>query len=96
MTAAGQTTWYDFAKAILEEAQTIDPRTPWFAAATNALPLIARRVVPIPAVEYPTPARRPAYSVLSNERMSRTFSVRMPDWRTQLHSVYSDLPPNQL
>src|SRR5216683_3572813 len=49
MSAAGQTTWYDFAKAILEEAETIDPRTPWFAAATNALPLIARRVVPIPA-----------------------------------------------
>jgi len=96
MTAAGQTTWYDFAKAILEETQTIDPRTPWFAAATNALPLIARRVVPIPAVEYPTPARRPAYSVLSNERMSRTFSVRMPDWRTQLHSAYRDLPPNHL
>jgi dTDP-4-dehydrorhamnose reductase len=96
MTAAGQTTWYDFAKAILEEAQTIDPRMPWFAAATNALPLIARRVVPIPAVEYPTPARRPAYSVLSNERMSRTFSVRMPDWRTQLHCACSDLPPNHL
>lgn len=90
MTAAGQTTWFDFATAILEEARTIDPGTPWFAAATNNRPLIARGVVPILASEYPTPARRPAYSVLSNESLARTFSVRLPDWRTQLHSVFSD------
>jgi dTDP-4-dehydrorhamnose reductase len=93
MTASGQTTWNEYAKAILEEAQSIDTRTPWFAAGTNGLPLIVKRVVPIPAVEYPTPARRPAYSVLSNERIARTFSVRMPDWRTQLHSVFTDPPP---
>jgi dTDP-4-dehydrorhamnose reductase len=92
MTASGQTTWYEFAKAILEEAQSIDPRTPWFAAGTNGLPLVFKRVIPIPAVDYPTPARRPAYSVLSNERIARTFSVRMPDWRTQLHSVFTDPP----
>jgi dTDP-4-dehydrorhamnose reductase len=89
MTAGGETTWYDFAKAILEEAQAIEPSTPWFAAATSGLPVITRRVSPIPAVEYPTPARRPAYSVLSNERMAGAFSMRMPDWRSQLHSVFT-------
>jgi dTDP-4-dehydrorhamnose reductase len=89
MTAGGETTWYDFAKAILEEAQAIEPSTPWFAAATSGLPVITRRVSPIPAVEYPTPARRPAYSVLSNERIAGTFSMRMPDWRAQLHSVFT-------
>jgi dTDP-4-dehydrorhamnose reductase len=90
MTAGGETTWYDFAKAILEEAQAIEPSTPWFAAVTSGLPVTTRRVSPIPAVEYPTPARRPAYSVLSNERMAGTFSMRMPDWRAQLHSVFTD------
>lgn len=89
LTAAGQTTWYDFAKAILEEARTIEPSTPWFAAATGCLPLITQRVIPIQAVEYPTPARRPAYSVLSNERLARVFSMRIPDWRSQLRSVFS-------
>ena len=96
MTASGETTWFDFATAILEEARTIEAITPWFAAATNRLPLIARRVIPIPASEYPTPARRPAYSVLSNESLARIFSVRLPDWRTQLHSVFVDQPLRDL
>ncbi len=92
MTAGGETTWYDFTNAILEEAAKIPPATPWYAAATNNLPLMVRRVIPIAASEYPTPARRPAYSVLSNARLNRTFSVRLPDWRKQLHSVFADSP----
>ncbi len=90
MTAGGQTTWFDFAQAILERASKIDAQVPWFAAATEKRPLIARHVIPIPASEYPTPARRPAYSVLSNERLARAFSVRLPDWGTQLDSVFAD------
>jgi dTDP-4-dehydrorhamnose reductase len=89
MTAAGETTWFDFAEAILERALTYEASTPWFAAATNNRPLIARNVIAIPTSEYPTPARRPPYSVLSNERLVRTFSVRLPDWRTQLRSVFA-------
>jgi dTDP-4-dehydrorhamnose reductase len=90
MTASGETSWYDFAKAILEEAKVIVPDTPWFAAATGNLPLIARRVIPIATNEDSTPARRPAYSVLSNARLARIFSLRLPAWRTQLHSVFAD------
>jgi len=89
MTAGGETSWCDFAKAILEEAATIPVSSPWFAAATKNLPLIARGVVPIGTSEYPTPARRPAYSVLSNARLARTFSVQLPEWRRQLHSVFA-------
>lgn len=92
MTAGGETSWYDVANAILEEAAKTPAAGPWFAAATSNLPLIARRVVPITTNEYPTQARRPAYSVLSNARLNRTFSVQLPDWRKQLHSVFA-IPP---
>lgn len=84
MTAAGVTPWFGFAQAILEE---VSPELPWLEAATNGRPLIARRIVPISTAEYPVPAHRPAYSVLSNSRLTRTFGLQLPDWRTQLRST---------
>lgn len=42
------------------------------------------RVVPIATTEYPTPARRPAYGVLSTARFERTFGFALPDWREDL------------
>ena len=92
LTAGGVTTWFDFTNTILDEAAKTPPACRWFAAATNGLPLITRRVFPITANEYPTPARRPAYSVLSNARLSRTFSLQLPDWQEQLHSVFANPP----
>ena len=91
VTAAGSTTWFDFARAILDEGACISLDVPWFAAATSGRALSIQRIVPITTAEYPTPAQRPAYSVLSNERLFRTFHVRLPDWRTQMHSGFSDL-----
>jgi dTDP-4-dehydrorhamnose reductase len=90
MAAGGQTTWFGFTQAILDHARKIDANAPWFAAATGGRSLIVRNVIPIPAIEYPTPASRPAYSVLSNERLNRTFSVRLPDWQTQLTSIFAN------
>lgn len=71
MSAGGATSWYGFAKAILEEWP--DTR--------------AARVVPISSEEYAAPARRPAYSVLSNDKLTRTFGLALPDWRTELKEV---------
>jgi dTDP-4-dehydrorhamnose reductase len=96
MTAGGETTWYDFTNAILEEAAKTPESAHWFAAATSGLPFIVRRVIPITADEYPTPARRPAYSVLSNARLNRTFSLQLPDWRKQLQSVFANPPVKTL
>lgn len=96
MTAGGETTWFDFTNAILEEAAKISATAPWFAAATSGLPFITRRVIPITTDEYPTPARRPAYSVLSNARLNRVFSLQLPDWRKQLHSVFANPPVKTL
>ena len=95
MTAGGVTSWYDFTNAILEKAATVRAAWPWFATATGGLPLITRRVTPISTKEYPTPAQRPAYSVLSNARLNRTFSLQLPDWKKQLNSVFANPPSNK-
>jgi len=89
MTAAGETTWYDFTKAILEESADASQDLSWFAAASQGRPLLARRVVPITAAEYGSRTPRPAYSVLSNSRLTQTFGVTLPDWRTQLHKCFA-------
>ena len=69
LTAGGETTWHGFADAIVEGA--------------HARGLIARRppVVPIAASDYPTPARRPAYSVLDTAALRRTFELVLPAWQ---------------
>jgi dTDP-4-dehydrorhamnose reductase len=89
MTAAGETSWHEFANAILEEAARVPSATPWFEAATSGKPLIARRVIPITTSEYATPARRPAYSVLSNARIMQALGVQLADWRTSLRSAFA-------
>jgi dTDP-4-dehydrorhamnose reductase len=91
MTAAGVTTWYDFAVAVLKEASPEPQPLPWLTCALGGQPLRKSRVIPITTEKYPTPARRPAYSVLSNSLLAKTFRVQLPDWRVQLHRAFGEL-----
>lgn len=77
LTAGGSTSWHGFAEAILAG----DPRRVEQRAA---------RVTPITTAEYPTPARRPANSVLDNARLAERFGLALPDWRTQLALALAD------
>jgi dTDP-4-dehydrorhamnose reductase len=90
MTAAGITTWYDFAVAILDEASHVPANLSWLATATGGQTLLAKWISPITTAQYSTPARRPAYSVLSSSRLAQRFGVQLVEWRTQLHSVFTD------
>ncbi len=51
------------------------------------------RVVPIATKEYPTPARRPAYGVLSTRKFAATFGDTLPDWREALAACLSAAEP---
>jgi dTDP-4-dehydrorhamnose reductase len=95
LTAAGQTTWHGFAQAILEQAPALARDSSWFAAATQGRPLIAKRIVPITTAEFHSLAPRPAYSVLSNLRLARTFHISLPDWPTQLRQCLARALANQ-
>ncbi len=90
MTAAGETSWFEFAKAILEEASRTSRGVSWFVAATGGHPLVARLVTPVTTEEYPTLARRPAYSVLSNSRLKHMFDSELSHWRAQLHLAFAE------
>jgi dTDP-4-dehydrorhamnose reductase len=78
LTAGGSTTWYDFARRILES----DPRR---------AEQICRAVIPISTAEFGALARRPLYSVLDCSAIRERFNLALPDWREQLALVLSEL-----
>jgi dTDP-4-dehydrorhamnose reductase len=49
------------------------------------------RLLPIPTSAYPTPAHRPAYSVLDNGKLARVLGIRLPHWRESLEQCLDDL-----
>lgn len=79
-TDAGVASWYDFAVAIAEDA-----------ARLGLLPREAA-VEPISTREYPTPARRPAYSVLDKQSLTSLGLVPV-HWRKRLRSVLEEISP---
>ena len=73
LAASGHTNWHGFATAIID-----------------ALPADQRKctkVEPIPASDYPTPAKRPPYSVLDCTKLEQTFGLQLPHWKTSLNHV---------
>lgn len=79
LTASGDTSWHGFAEAI-------------FAGAV-ARGMLSRmpQVNAIGTADYPTPARRPAYSRLDTSRLQADFGVELPDWRVVCAHVLDEV-----
>jgi dTDP-4-dehydrorhamnose reductase len=89
LSASGVASRLEFTQAICEEMAQ-GPAPVWAAAAMEGRTFQLKRLIPITTSEYPTPAARPLYSVLSNGLFTRTFGVTLPEWRAQLHHTFSD------
>ncbi|HEY9881092.1 MAG TPA: dTDP-4-dehydrorhamnose reductase [Leptolyngbyaceae cyanobacterium] len=74
-TNSGIASWYDFAVAIVEEARSL------------GLPLQVEHIVPIPTTDYPTPAQRPAFSVLCNQKIQPLLGSPPKHWRNSLRRM---------
>ena len=74
-TNEGQTTWFDFATAIME------------IGGRNC------KVRPITTDQYPTKAKRPAYSVLDLSKIKEYAGIEIPDWRESLMKCIEELKP---
>ena len=75
MTCGDAVTWFCFAQAI-------------FARVATQLNVRAPELVPITSEQYPTPAKRPRYSVLSNQKLADRFGVRLASWQDALDEVF--------
>lgn len=78
---SGAASWYDFALAVGEEAVRL-----------KLLPT-APPVMPISTAEYPTPATRPAYSLLDKRATEKLLGLTAPHWRTALRATLAELVP---
>lgn len=83
-TNSGVASWYDFATAIFEEAEKL------------GFPLKINQVIPITTPEYPTPAKRPAYSVLACQKISKILGTHPPHWRQRLILMLKELQKKAL
>lgn len=79
LVASGATTWHGFASAIFAQA------------VSRGLLARAPRMLPIATTDYPTPAQRPAWSLLDNQAFQRRFAFALPDWREGLDKVMAGL-----
>lgn len=79
LTAQGQGSWQEFASAIF--------------AGAHRRGLLARepRVLPIATADYPTPARRPAYSCLDTSHLRNDLGIVLPTWEQGLDRVLDEL-----
>ncbi len=78
MTCSDAVTWFGFAQAI-------------FARAPSNLNVQLPELISIKTEEFPTAARRPLYSVLSNQKLFDRFGVRLANWQKALDQVFSAL-----
>ncbi len=78
LTAAGRTSWYGFAKAILESMSLQGAHS--LCLTHHPMP----KLIPVATPEYPLPAPRPLYSMLSSDKLNRAFGVALPAWEASL------------
>ena len=75
----GVASWYDFAVAIQEEALALG---------------LLDKTIPVKAItteDYPTPAARPAYSVMDKTRTEQELGITLPHWRVSLRNMLKEL-----
>jgi dTDP-4-dehydrorhamnose reductase len=79
VVADGECSWHEFAQAIFGDALV--------AGVLERAP----KLVGITSQEFPTRAKRPAYSRLDNSRFERDFGLRLADWRVGLRQVIGEI-----
>lgn len=83
LAAAGETSWYGYARLVIDHAR----------AQGLPLALADTGLKPIPASEYPLPAKRPQNSRLNTQLLERSFALKLPQWEDGVRRVLDELNP---
>ena len=83
LVASGCTTWFDYAKYVLEKAQQAYP----------AIKIKSSIINPVPTSAFPTPARRPHNSRLDTSKLQLAFALQLPPWQTGVNRMLQEITP---
>jgi dTDP-4-dehydrorhamnose reductase len=75
LVASGETTWFDYAQYVFSIAKELGET------------LSIKEVIGVDTSAYPTPAKRPHNSRLSNKKFQTAFEVQLPDWKVGVKRV---------
>ena len=79
--AAGETSWFDYARFVIE----------WARVNGQPVKVAAEAIRPVPTSAYPTPARRPLNSRLSTARLQQAFSLTLPPWQVGVERMLREI-----
>ncbi|MEY4140366.1 MAG: hypothetical protein RLZZ371_2548 [Pseudomonadota bacterium] len=79
--ADGSTTWFDYAKHVITQAQRIQPD----------LKIKATEVKPVPTSAFPTPAKRPLNSRLDTRKLQAAFGLTLPPWQMGVNRMLTEV-----
>ncbi|MDD2810986.1 dTDP-4-dehydrorhamnose reductase [Rhodoferax sp.] len=81
LVASGQTTWFDYAKHVLAQAEIAQP----------AIKLKVTEVLPVRTSAFPTPAKRPSNSRLNTHKLQATFNLTLPPWQAGVDRMLAEI-----
>ena len=80
LVAAGETSWYDYARHVIGFA--LDKGRP--------LKLGVANIEPVPTSAFPTPAKRPANSRLDTRKLRESFGLELPSWQSGVDRMLTE------
>lgn len=79
--AGGETSWFDYARFVIE----------WARAQGRPIRVAPDAIHPIPTRAYPTPATRPLNSRLDTRKLQRAFGLRLPQWQPGVERLLAEV-----
>ena len=79
--AGGETSWYDYARFVIETAR----------AKGQPIKVAPDQILPIPTSSYPTPAKRPLNSRLDASKLQQRFGLRLPHWQQGVARMLTEI-----
>ena len=80
LVADGETSWYDYARYVIE----------WARKHGQELRVPPEAVMPIPTSAYPTPARRPLNSRLNTDKLKQALGLSLPHWQQGVERMLTE------